>query len=658
MRKLTIESISHLAKERGGELLSSEYKNGRSQLLWKCSQGHEWKALIQNIKRGHWCPYCSGNVVWSPGKSEQEARLSECQSLAQELGGKCLSSEYKSNSAKLNWQCAQGHIFSTTRTSVKNGHWCNICSGNAKKNLWELQAIAEKRGGICLADNYLHNKAPLLWRCAEGHEWEASANKILRGRWCYQCSKGQGIMEGICREFFERITKKTWPKTRPKWLISGSGNKMELDGYCQSLNVAFEYHGKQHYEYNLHFHRGANTLEKRQQDDGEKRRLCKANGINLIEIPYTLAVEELPKFLTSSLSEAVGQMYELPDSFSVNDLGYDRGFLKELNDLAESKGGKCLSKTYTGVENKLSWSCANGHDWVSTPKEVKKGAWCPYCTGQKLWAPNKTQKEARLDECYLLANQRNGEFLSTEYVNALTKYVWRCSEGHKWEAKLNDIKGGHWCPTCAGVRVLTIKEMNDLATSRGGKCLSKIYINSSQKLFWQCDKNHDWSATQSSIKNGSWCPYCSGKKLWSVDKSQNELRLKECNEIASLRGGECISAIYKSSYKKLDWRCSNGHEWSATPISIKRGSWCAYCYGHKIWSPGMEENQARLLECIDIALKQGGECISEKYINSKTKMKWRCTHKHEWEAPPATIKGGHWCPFCAGVRVDKPIVSS
>ena len=137
MRKLTIESISHLAKERGGELLSSEYKNGRSQLLWKCSQGHEWKALIQNIKRGHWCPYCSGNVVWSPGKSEQEARLSECQSLAQELGGKCLSSEYKSNSAKLNWQCAQGHIFSTTRTSVKNGHWCNICSGNAKKNLWE-----------------------------------------------------------------------------------------------------------------------------------------------------------------------------------------------------------------------------------------------------------------------------------------------------------------------------------------------------------------------------------------------------------------------------------------------------------------------------------------------------------------------------------------
>lgn len=54
--------------------------------------------------------------------------------------------------------------------------------------------------------------------------------------------------------------------------------------------------------------------------------------------------------------------------------------------------------------------------------------------------------------------------------------------------------------------------MQELAKSRGGKCLSDKYINNRTKLRWQCNEGHIWKSTPNSIKNGSWCPICSRRK--------------------------------------------------------------------------------------------------------------------------------------------------
>ncbi len=35
----------------------------------------------------------------------------------------------------------------------------------------------------------------------------------------------------------------------------------------------------------------------------------------------------------------------------------------------------------------------------------------------------------------------------------------------------------------------TINDMHELAKSKKGKCLSKIYLNAHSKLKWQCTKN-------------------------------------------------------------------------------------------------------------------------------------------------------------------------
>src|ERR1700688_2340802 len=50
--------------------------------------------------------------------------------------------------------------------------------------------------------------------------------------------------------------------------------------------------------------------------------------------------------------------------------------------------------------------------------------------------------------------------------------------------------------------------MQNLALSRDGKCLSTIYINARNKLLWKCKFGHQWEAVPYAIKAGGWCPQC------------------------------------------------------------------------------------------------------------------------------------------------------
>lgn len=49
-----------------------------------------------------------------------------------------------------------------------------------------------------------------------------------------------------------------------------------------------------------------------------------------------------------------------------------------------------------------------------------------------------------------------------------------------------------------------------------------------------------------------------------------------------------------------------------------------------------------------LAKNNDGECISDTYINCKTKLQWMCKFKHYWMATPNDIGQGKWCPFCVG----------
>ena len=55
--------------------------------------------------------------------------------------------------------------------------------------------------------------------------------------------------------------------------------------------------------------------------------------------------------------------------------------IEEMCQIAEKRGGKCLSETYLNNHAPLLWECKIGHRWEATPKNIKRGAWCHSCGG-------------------------------------------------------------------------------------------------------------------------------------------------------------------------------------------------------------------------------------------------------------------------------------
>lgn len=94
--------------------------------------------------------------------------------------------------------------------------------------------------------------------------------------------------EEKCREIFKELTGENFRKVRPNFLKYHTGHKLELDGYCPQLGIAFEYNGIQHYRYVPFFHQNIEDFHEQQRHDQFKKEICEKLGIKLITIPYTL----------------------------------------------------------------------------------------------------------------------------------------------------------------------------------------------------------------------------------------------------------------------------------------------------------------------------------------------------------------------------------
>jgi len=299
--------------------------------------------------------------------------------------------------------------------------------------------------------------------------------------------------------------------------------------------------------------------------------------------------------------------------------------IEEMQEIARGRGGVCLSTNYTNSKTKLRWQCKSGHRWKAAPNRIKRGSWCPACA--------RLPRKWSLERAQNLARERDGMCLSTNDTNCSAKLRWQCGQGHQWEATIYNIALGRWCPACAGVRKSTIEEMQEIAGEHGGACLSTKYVNACTKLGWQCKRGHRWEATPNGVKKGRWCPVCARKQKLTIEQMQ---------EIAGGRGGACLSTNYINTYTKLRWQCAKGHQWEAGPGDIKRGTWCPVCAGKQKLT--IEEMQRH-------AGARRGVCLSTQYVSVYSSLRWQCREGHQWEAVPARVMRGSWCPVCKGAKV-------
>ncbi|MBL4898137.1 MAG: hypothetical protein JKX76_00685 [Colwellia sp.] len=125
---------------------------------------------------------------------------------------------------------------------------------------------------------------------------------------CKKYSKGETITRESLRRIFNRPN--SFNSIRPDFLknpVTGNKNNLEIDCYDENLKLGVEYNGRQHYEYTPYFHKNKQEFLNQKYRDELKRRMCKDNGVNLIEIPYTVKPNKIQGYIMKEI-ESLGYL--------------------------------------------------------------------------------------------------------------------------------------------------------------------------------------------------------------------------------------------------------------------------------------------------------------------------------------------------------------
>lgn len=443
------------------------------------------------------------------GDPRKALALAEARASARERGGSLLSEQVENSIVKLSWQCAHGHCWQAPLRRVKQGNWCPTCAGRGTVTIEAMRRLAAERRGRCLSTEYVNRAKHVQWQCAKGHRWRASAYQIHRS-WCPFCARTRKLELKELRKIARR-----------------RGGRLLSTHYVD-----------------------ARTPLRWRCAEGHVWKAC-AGSVKGARYrrgswcPKCAPKDRVRNRLTNRLT------------------------IEDMQRIARSRGGECLSERYVNGRFKLKWRCVKRHEWMARPSNVKSGSWCPVCCrSQKLTL-------AQLRET---AAERGGKLISTEYANSAAPLLWECREGHRWEACAANVRQGSWCPDCAGRRRLTLEEMQILARAWGGECLSRRYVNGKTPLKWRCARGHVWKARANRVKpmgyqkRGSWCPTCAHVPKY---------RIEDMQELARKRGGACLSRTYVNTDLPLRWRCGQGHVWKTVARVVIRGAWCPICAARK-----------------------------------------------------------------------------
>ena len=119
-----------------------------------------------------------------------------------------------------------------------------------------------------------------------------------------QGGESKGEIES--RRVLEKIFKTQFPKARPDFLknpVTGGVSNLELDCYNDEMKLGLEYNGVQHYKFKTFFHKNKDQFTMQKYRDDMKTRMCKEKGITLIEVPYTVKLNDIENFIKDELTK-------------------------------------------------------------------------------------------------------------------------------------------------------------------------------------------------------------------------------------------------------------------------------------------------------------------------------------------------------------------
>lgn len=306
------------------------------------------------------------------------------------------------------------------------------------------------------------------------------------------------------------------------------------------------------------------------------------------------------------------------------------------------------------------------------------------------------------------------------------KAWWICSKEHEWKATIYNRSNGKNCPYCSNQKVLI--GYNDLATTnpklakqwhptKNGKLTPQdVTASSGKKVWWICNKEHEWKAIIASRNRGNNCPYCAKEKQTSFAEQAIYFYCKKITTAINryIEFGKEID-IYLPEYNVgIEY---NGMYWHKHKEQHDKDKIVYFAHkgiriitvkeSNKNFIDGdviehncndintinfVIENIFNLIgiELCEIDINKDMPKILEQYIESEKensiaikcpksikewnyekngkflptmisygsnkKMWWKCEKcGYEWESQVGHYAHGHWCPECSKKKMSKQV---
>ena len=122
-----------------------------------------------------------------------------------------------------------------------------------------------------------------------------------------------------------------------------------------------------------------------------------------------------------------------------------------------------------------------------------------------------------------------------------------------------------------------LSEWNYQKNNEIGVRPTDIKSGSNKKVWWRCEKGHEWEAAVVARVAGTKCPICSNHKLLAGYNDLQTTNPELASEWNYEKNAELPSEVFEKGRKTVWWICKKGHEWKAPLYTRATGVGCPFC---------------------------------------------------------------------------------
>jgi very-short-patch-repair endonuclease len=560
---------------------------------------------------------------------------------------------FKSSGKKYLFDCECGHEIEQQISSIISGKWCIYCSNRKLCDDQECKSCYEKsfassdkakfwsdkNGQIKPRDVFKSSHKNYYFNCVCGHVINPSLKTITSGQWCgYCCKPSRQLCDDLdCEKCFNRSfassdKAKFWSdknEVKPRDVFKSSNKKYYFDCDC------------------------GHEIEQPLSD------ITSGYWCGYCSNP--------PKKLCDD--QECKSCYE--KSFASSDKAK---FWSDKNGQIKPRD------VFKSSHKKYYFDCDCGHEIEQPLSDITSGRWCGYCNGDRLCSEEDckfcfNKSFASSDKAKFWSDKN--ELKPKEVSKSSGKlYFFNCDCGHEIEVVLYSIIAGSWCGYCSDPpqKLCDCEKCfnNSFASNHKARFWSDknevkprdVFKSSNNKYLFDCDCGHEIEQSLGHIIDGSWCGYCSNKKLCNKPECNfcfnNSFASNHKARFWSDKNEVKPRDVFKSSNNKYLFDCDCGHEIEQPLSDITSGRWCGYCSkpprklcDKKECNVCYEKSFASNDKARFWSVKNGEIKPRDLFKSAYKKYFFVCNKGHHFDQSLNAINSGSWCRYCINKTQQK-----